>query len=587
MYDPEGDRAAAALISALVGEHLDARGGRADDLSAALAAGCPSYFRDADRTFYAGQAKLRQAAAAASKPERVALGREAAAILCRVPLACPLEATLAALAEVEAYEGAVALAGRYADAEDPAGGAARPELGPECEAARARRAAAYEPLLALLRGLLEPGGGVVEAQRKLPPAERAAHKAAVLAAVSRSPDACLHGAVYGCLLDAGAHGELLAIDSPLLQRYLAGEGGYPPTGAPLPIGIAPLGARAALHLGLLARWYSARRDYRSAAEVHVALATRRSGPGEQGVSLQERQRQFEAAELQARSLGDASYVAQLQAGARACALQRTVAERLRAAADAAPAGPEREAAAAAADAAGEELLEVSELYNAYAHPRRMWDVCLRAVHLAGGAPGPTVRGLWDNLLKDAWEAAAHGAAAAASGDDAAAAQAPLDAACAAAAALAEGFYPDEAALPLPLVALRLEGAAAGLWPHPGLAARPPHPEATVAALLASCRRSAQAVRRVYDVLLAARRGGAAGGLVGEDEAGAPALRAQLLRSLRALCETAAEEAAASGRSDASAEAAEACGRYASEARALGEAELAEAFEALRRRLEAR
>lgn len=73
-------------------------------------------------------------------------------------------------------QGVVQLVARYAAAEDPAGAASRPELGPECQAAAARRAGAYGPLLALLRGLLDPGKAVTEGQKKMTPQERGAAK---------------------------------------------------------------------------------------------------------------------------------------------------------------------------------------------------------------------------------------------------------------------------------------------------------------------------------------------------------------------------------------------------------------------------
>lgn len=47
----------------------------------------------------------------------------------------------------------------------------------------------------------------------------------------------------------------------------------------------------------------------------------------------------------------------------------------------------------------EDLLDISDLYNGYAHPHRMWDICLQIVHFSGGASEAVVRGLWDNLIK--------------------------------------------------------------------------------------------------------------------------------------------------------------------------------------------
>jgi hypothetical protein len=94
------------------------------------------------------------------------------------------------------------------------------------------------------------------------------------------------------------------------------------------------------------------------------------------------------------------------------------------------------------------------------------------------------------------------------------------------------FYPNNATFPVAFLALRLEQAAAGLWPAAAQRASPG--DRPVRALLLGCRMSSPAVQRAYESLLARRAPGI------EDEAllVTPALRAQLLRSLLALCQLA-------------------------------------------------
>lgn len=48
-------------------------------------------------------------------------------------------------------------------------------------------------------------------------------------------------------------------------------------------------------------------------------------------------------------------------------------------------------------------LDVSDLYNSYAQPLGMWDMCLQICNFAGSVPSDYVRQLWDLLLKEAWE----------------------------------------------------------------------------------------------------------------------------------------------------------------------------------------
>ncbi len=120
------------------------------------------------------------------------------------------------------------------------------------------------------------------------------------------------------------------------------------------------------------------------------------------------------------------------------------------------------------------------------------------------------------------------------------------------------FYPNDATFPAAFLALRLEQAAAGLWPS--AAERAAAGDRPVRALLLACRMSSPAVQRAYESLLGRRAPGI------EDDAllVSPSLRAQLLRSLLALCQLA-------GGGEAGAAAAEGLGLapvYSSQRRAL-------------------
>ena len=119
-------------------------------------------------------------------------------------------------------------------------------------------------------------------------------------------------------------------------------------------------------------------------------------------------------------------------------------------------------AAAAARAAAEdlerELRPLSDMFNDFARPAEMWDLCLEMLHFAGyrdqgDDQTAAARGLWDAALGEA------AAEACAGGDGNAAARRS----CAAAASLGPKLFPSDAAFPVAHVALRLELLAAGLW----------------------------------------------------------------------------------------------------------------------------
>jgi nuclear pore complex protein Nup155 len=173
-----------------------------------------------------------------------------------------------------------------------------------------------------------------------------------------------------------------------------------------------------------------------------------------------------------------------------------------------------------------ELRPLSDMYNDFAFPCDMWDVCLEMLHFSQyrDADGGVARGLWDSLL------AGEGAAAtAAGGDD----RAALSAACNAARALGPKLFPSDVAFPVAHVALKLELMAGGLWGGTRSAVSGSEEVGAVAeALLAATGDSPEAVHAAYDGLLATPASRAQHGqlLVQAEQLQTPALRLRLLRS---------------------------------------------------------
>lgn len=85
-------------------------------------------------------------------------------------------------------------------------------------------------------------------------------------------------------------------------------------------------------------------------------------------------------------------------------------------------------------------LDISDLYNAYAQPLELWDVCLEICNFAGNVPAEYVRQLWDLLLKQTWEV---DSAAASARSHAADSDARLEHCCDQVQALGVKFYPNE------------------------------------------------------------------------------------------------------------------------------------------------
>jgi nuclear pore complex protein Nup155 len=176
------------------------------------------------------------------------------------------------------------------------------------------------------------------------------------------------------------------------------------------------------------------------------------------------------------------------------------------------------------------------MYNDFARPAEMYDVCLEMLHFSryDDPEGAVARELWERYLaKSATRASTRRGA--------------LDSACAAAARLGRELFPSDAAFPTSHVALHLELMAAGQWGLPEGLTRgeggedlDATGEASVAsAVLRACRDDAAGAFAAYDRLLAPP-GAAGAGLRGEARAErerrlqTPALRLRLLASAAAI-----------------------------------------------------
>jgi len=659
VYDADGETVAAKLISVLITQQLDnaaaSAGGTAaalggavsgvEEVAVMLQKNCPSYFKEDDRAFYQASAKLKAAEAAPNASTRAALVSDALATLSRVPLACNLEYLVSQLAYLRCYEGIVDVPLRAAAAADPIGAALRPEAGAAHEEAKQRRRAAYQHIFSTLRMLVSgegnPGaaaGSGPDAQKGLTSQERASFKSALLKAAFKSGDVFFLECLYDAMIAMGDATTLLSSDPPHLERFLAEHSGLatatgygssvvylPNNGAP----VGPLSRRQVQLAELLAKLHIGKRRFQEAASVYAALASRRSGPGESSVGLEERVSALQAAVLQAKSVGNSGLVDKLEADARLMSYQAQVAQRLEA--RRVSLGPESEEEASELGRQASDLAtglrDVSELYNDYAQPHKMWDVCLQLIDFAGSAvDAALVRQLWDHALL----AAADHPESAIMGDSTSqlpsalspplgrGAGAGLTVRMSAVAALVERlgsqFFPSEASFPATHVAFRMEQVAAGLWPTAHAAATTAADgykgDAMARAILGACHNSLPAALRVYELLLARRAPG-----VPEAELAQVRLKVSLLRSLAHLCRAAQAEvvsalvapglpaadglALATGMGPGRAAGpqaaltlahreagnlADACERYALEARRLGDAEaeeLAGVFDAVK------
>ncbi|RMZ55652.1 hypothetical protein APUTEX25_000235 [Auxenochlorella protothecoides] len=412
------------------------------------------------------------------------------------------------------------------------------DLGPDGRAAPARAApsaadAAYEPVVEIARVLLAPDPERAKGTRweglvaSIAPREAPELRRALLDAAVATRDPGLLDALYSCLVDAGAVGELIAADAPGLETHLIRGGGL--AGVAHASQIRGLEPGQVARVVALARFYTARREYAKAAQAYEVLADVPVTGPRQELTLEQRAEYLALATLQARSCGEAVLLDQLTAKARVLAAQRRILEMLT-----------RDAEEGGADAETLAALEagprpLAELYNDIAVPRQLWSSCLEMIGISAYGDAAYVSQLWDLSLKSAWERGWAMAAPDSEADDPAhAAAEALEEVAREVEFVAQSVgAPDENSLPLPHVTLRLEQVAAGLWPvETGL----PLPAGRVGrAVSVAAGSDREGALRAYETLLSTA------GVDAGDESAAPSLRARLVESALLLLQAAAEQ----------------------------------------------
>ena len=311
-----------------------------------------------------------------------------------------LGAVCAALPSDERASGLAALLERCAQASSPAAAsaaAAAVKAAAANAAAAAAAAAAASPQARQNHGAPIAPSPSVAAVAAATPAE--------VAGASAAGDGAFIRRVYAELVALGRDEDLLELPAGPLEQHLAERGAFETArqgGA--------LTRDESRHLELLARLYARRERHGLAAQVFFALAERVAG-ADCAVSLDERAALLDLALRHAKSPGAhaelggggaaESQVETLEGKIKVLEFQRrlhaTFSERAR------RGGADADRDARLAAELERELRPLSDMYNDFAKPCDMHDVCLEMLHFSRyrDADGAVARGLWDALLSSA------------------------------------------------------------------------------------------------------------------------------------------------------------------------------------------
>ncbi|CAK9140308.1 unnamed protein product [Ilex paraguariensis] len=556
----DGDRLATRLISSLMEYYTGPDGrGTVDDISNRLRDGCPSYYKEADYKFYLAVECLERAAVTSNSEEREDHAREAFNYLSKVPESADLRAVCKRFEDLRFYEAVVRLPLQKAQSLDPAGDAFNEQIDVGIrEHALSQRVQCYEIVNSALRALKgetsrrEFGSPIKPvAQSVLDPASRKRFICQIVQLSVQSSDRVFHEYLYRTLIDLGLENELLEYGGPDLVPFLqsAGREHIQEVRAVSTItsAVSPLGhsgvsipSNQAKYFELLARYYVLKQQHVLAAHVLLRLAERRSTDVGNVPTLEQRRQYLSNAVLQAKSASDhdgligpgrgafdSGLLDLLEGKLAVLQFQIKIKDELEAIASRSEGSPSisesvpsdslpdysRSTDASLAHTIQEKAKELSldlksitQLYNEYAVPFELWEICLEMLYFAnysGDADSSIVRETWARLI------------------DQAISRGGIAEACSILKRVGSHIYPgDGAVLPLDTLCLHLEKAAMERLVS---GVESVGDEDVARALLAACKGAVEPVLNAYDQLLSS------GAIVPS-----PSLRLRLLRSVLAV-----------------------------------------------------
>ncbi|KAG1334865.1 nuclear pore complex protein NUP155 [Cocos nucifera] len=531
----EGDHLAMRLIAGLMEYYIGPDGkGTVEEISMKLREGCPSYFNESDYKYFLAVECLEKAAVTMKADERENLARDAYNLLTKIPESADLSAICKRFEDLRFYEAVVRLPLQKAQALYSSGLVVDGRIDPRThDSAVAEREQCYEIIMNALRSL--KGVGQNGLQREFGNSVRLPGTGSVLDQASRDryirqiiqlsvqwPDTAFHEHLYRTMIELGLENELLEYGGSDLVAFLQSAGRKPllevravaAVTSTTPVGDfdSSIPSSHTKYLDLLARYYVLKRQHFLAAHVLYRLAERQCTDAEDAPALEQRRQYLSNAVLQAKSpVGstrntvDDGLLDMLEAKLTVLQFQMKIKEELEWIAsrsenlmgsnEALSNDPslqsnqadDAEILKSAKDKAKElalELKSITQLYNEYAVPFQLWEICLEMLNFAnysGDADSKIVRETWARLL------------------DQTLSRGGVAEACSVLKRVGSNLYPgDGACLPLDTLCLHLEKAALErLTSGVELVGD----EDVARALLAACRGAPEPVLSVYDQLL--------------------------------------------------------------------------------------
>lgn len=505
----EGDKLATRLVSSLMEYYTGPDGrGTVDDISGRLREGCPSFYKESDYKFYLAVECLEKAANASNNEERETLARDAFSKLSGVPESADLQTVCKRFEDLRFYEAVVRLPLQKAQALDPNGDALNEQIDAGIrEHALAQRERCYEVISSALRSLKgevsqrEFGSPIRPSAQSLAPAARKKYICQIIQLGVQSSDRIFHEYLYKTLIDLGLEDELLEFGGSDLVPFLQ-NAGRESTQEVRGVSGAPISSYQTKYFELLARYYVIKRQHVLAAHVLLRLAERRSTGVDNHPTLDQRRQYLSNAVIQAKSATendsltnssrDSGLLDLLEGKLTVLQFQIKIKEELQGILSKIEASPstsntnnsDTNTLKEKIKELSLDLKSITQLYNEYAVPFELWEICLEMLYFAsysGDTDSSIVRDTWARLM------------------DQALSKGGIAEACSVLKRIGSHVYPgDNSVLPLDTLCLHLEKAA---LERVTTGVEAVGDEDVARAILASCKGAVEPVLNTYDQLL--------------------------------------------------------------------------------------
>ncbi|ONL95269.1 Nuclear pore complex protein NUP155 [Zea mays] len=421
----DGDQLAMRLISALMEYYIGPEGrGTVEEISTKLREGCPSYFNESDYKYYLAVECLERASMTNNADERDILARDAFNLLTKIPDSADLSAICKRFENLRFYEAVVRLPLQKAQALDSNADIINGQIDPRHhDTIMLQREQCYRIVMDALCTLKGVGHSRMQSADKssalataADPASRSKYIKQIIQLSVQWPDTVFHEHLYRTLIELGLENELLEYGGSDLVSFLQSAGrkhqeevravsSVTPGAAKMHDLGAPISTSQTKYLELLARYYVRKGEHIAAARMLLILAERQCSNSEEAPALDKRYEYLRDAVLQAKSAGiaadlsknpvDSSTVDLLEGKLVVLRFQIQIKEELElmvARLENIPSSSElpnvpfprdnilanAETAKAAKDKAKElslNLKSITQLYNDYAVPFDLWEVC--------------------------------------------------------------------------------------------------------------------------------------------------------------------------------------------------------------------